>query len=445
MMDEEFNSDAIDTAFASFRNGPELPAPIGAAAARATVRHRRRVRAGVTTGLTALLIAAPVAAYAAGVIGTNGPPDESATQPPTPAASAPAASPSPTPSASSAAPPPDGRIDIETLKGAKLSLPGWPHVGKDACPAGERQFTDGSVGTPDIGGITYQDSVFVDVDADGTEETVAVFTCQVAQSPEYQVVAFDRDRSGKIVTIGSVMATRLEGYRNGRQPEIVYDLRADGTAVQVEVGDIITCCGMSGVVTPQRQWRTYSLVDGAFRQTGGPATFEANSTYPGDGAAPPGPSPGAQTPKGDLLIVSSSMSGTTTGETFAGTIKITIRNDGPESVNPVVGFALPKGAELKYVPMGCERDDDAVIGNRDGETGAAYLCMMGPTAPGEDVALGGPFEITAPAATFPVGAEKVAYVEVRASGDPNVWPAAGDALPETDYGNNLSTVRFTVG
>ncbi len=58
-------------------------------------------------------------------------------------------------------------------------------------------------------------------------------------------------------------------------------------------------------------------------------------------------------------MVSAGMSGTTTGDTFTGSLTITFRNGGPQSVYPVLGFALPAGAQLTKVPSGCQRDDDA--------------------------------------------------------------------------------------
>ncbi|MDR7277809.1 hypothetical protein [Catenuloplanes atrovinosus] len=441
MMDEQFHSDAIDNAFAAFRTGPDLPAPLGAAAARATVRRRRQVRAGVTTGLTALLIAAPVAAYAAGVIGTNDPPDETATQPPTPSASATSPAPSPSASVETTAPVPDGRIDDATLKESMLDLPAWPYSGAQFCSPGSQRLAPEA---RDMGDVTLVRTAYVDVDSDGVEETAAVLHCQVAQAGEYQVVVFDRDGAGKIITLGTVVATHLAGHEEGGIPALVRNIGADGNRVRVEVGDVVFCCGGDPSHT-QYQWRSYALEGGTFRQVAGETAFPPNPHLsPGATGGDSGPAAPDQPATADLRIASAGMSGTTTGETFTGTITITITVGGTASVNPVVGFALPKGAELKYVPMGCERDDDADIGNRSGDTGAAYLCMMGPTGAG-DTTLGGPFEITGPAATFPAGAEKVAYVEVRAAPDPNVWPAAGAAVPETNKADNLATVRFTVG
>ncbi|GAB7046988.1 hypothetical protein [Catenuloplanes indicus] len=439
MMDEEFHSRAIDDAFASFRTGPGLPAPIGPAAARATVRRRRQVRAGVTGGLTALLIAAPVAAYAAGVIGTNDPPVTPATAPPSPSAT-----PSPSPSTSAPGPDsvPDGRIDEQTLKNSTISLSAWPYAGKDHCPAGEQRFTGYPPGQATGPQVMLESVAHVDVDHDGVEETAAVITCQWTQAPELRVVVFDRDGNGTIVTVGDVIATKPNGRVDGL-PENIRAVRGSGNDVQVEVGDLMICCG-GPVDAIQWQWRTYSLDGDTFRQTGGETRFQPNPDAGGpvvDSSPSPGGAPGRQD---DLRMVSAGMSGTTTGDTFTGSLTITFRNGGPQSVYPVLGFALPAGAQLTKVPSGCQRDDDAGIGNPDGETRAVYVCAYPVTRGGSEVKAG-PYEITGPAAAFPSGATKNAYVEVRGTNDPGVWPAPGDAMPETNSVNNIATATFTVG
>ncbi|GAB7044315.1 MULTISPECIES: hypothetical protein [Catenuloplanes] len=441
MMDEEFHSSAIDDAFASFRSGSALPAPVGPAAARATVRRRRQVRAGVTGGLTALLIAAPVAAYAAGVIGTTDPPVTPATAPPSP--SVPSPSPSPSPSASGDGPGtvPDGRIDEETLRDSTIELSAWPHAGRDHCPAGPQRFTDHPPGQATGPQVMLESVVHVDVDSDGAEETAAVITCQWTQAPELRVVVFDRDENGKIITVGDVIATKSNGRVDG-VPENIRGVRASGNDVQVEVGDLMICCA-GPVDAIQWQWRTYSLDGDTFRQTGGETRFQPNPDAGVDTGSSPSPT-GSPGRLDDLRVESATMSGTTTGGTFTGTLSITFRNGGPQSVHPVLGIALPQGAELKTVPSGCARDDDAGVGNPDGEKRATYVCPYPVTRGGSEVKAG-PFEVTGPASAFPPGASKVAYVEVRGAANPGVWPAPGDAMPEANLVNNFTNVPFTVG
>src|SRR5689334_4126089 len=63
-MAEHEHVELIDAAFAVFRTPESLGVPAGPDAARATVQHRRRVRA-VTVSLAAVLaVATPIAAYA---------------------------------------------------------------------------------------------------------------------------------------------------------------------------------------------------------------------------------------------------------------------------------------------------------------------------------------------------------------------------------------------
>jgi hypothetical protein len=425
MMDEEFH--ALDDAFASFRDGSgSLPGPLGPAAARATVRRRRQLRAGITGGLTALLIAAPVAAYAAGVIGTNGPPTgESATPPPPPTPSATASpTPSPTPSTQSPSPqvsepPPDGRIDQATLMAARPSLPAWPYHGAAECPAGEHQLLNLPVNQGDI---SVRQLVYVDVDEDGAEETAALLHCQVAQSGEWQVVVFDRNADGDIETVGSVVASSLSGQDEGL-PEHLKEIRAAGNSVEVLAGDIVPCCGLNPDIT-QYQWRAYSLVGDVFRQTGGPTGYGVNPLFT------------------DLQVKTVTVQGTTTGDTFDGTLRITFRNNGPSSAHTWVMFALPKPATLKTLPMGCVRNDYALKGERE-EGSAAYVCGMGPVVAGADVDMG-TFDVTGPAASFPAGAEKAVTVQIRATVPGIAEWESFRAIPDLKDVDNSKTVTFTI-
>ncbi|HEX5594823.1 MAG TPA: hypothetical protein VFX61_02210 [Micromonosporaceae bacterium] len=66
--------DNLDNMFAEFREGAPLVTPAGPGAARTVIRQRRRVQASAITGLAALVIAAPMVAYAAVAPEKNAPP-----------------------------------------------------------------------------------------------------------------------------------------------------------------------------------------------------------------------------------------------------------------------------------------------------------------------------------------------------------------------------------
>ncbi|BCJ70967.1 hypothetical protein CS0771_05110 [Catellatospora sp. IY07-71] len=105
----EYDIEELNTEFAGFRAGvPQVVSP-GMDAARHTVRRRRRVRTA-TLSVLAVLIVAPVTAYAALGPDRDGPPVVVATAPGTPSPSAaespfPSPFPSPSPSASASASP----------------------------------------------------------------------------------------------------------------------------------------------------------------------------------------------------------------------------------------------------------------------------------------------------------------------------------------------------
>jgi hypothetical protein len=84
------------------------------------------------------------------------------------------------------------------------------------------------------------------------------------------VGSFDRNRAGRIVTMGTVVATTGP----------IRDIRADSALVSatgtvtVSVGDYQVCCGDE---TPHRwQTRGYHWRDGRFRQVSGPTVMPVN-------------------------------------------------------------------------------------------------------------------------------------------------------------------------
>jgi hypothetical protein len=267
-------TDQLDDFFADYRAGltPEIT-PAGPGAVRATVRRRRRIAATAVVATAVVLVAAPVAGYAALNRDAGPAPAPAGSGTPTPEEST--ATPTPSPSATTPPPAPDGRISKATLLKARVNLPEWA---PDApCPERNARLTD--VGDED-GENLLTTVKYGDVDRDGAQETLAIISCVYRQTGQTQVVAFDRDAAGKIVTLGRVVATdRIVGYAKPEQIGwiVSIDPRADGT-VQVKVGDVQPCCGWEQEWT-QKQDRTYTWQGGRFRQTGGPVRFEPNPLF----------------------------------------------------------------------------------------------------------------------------------------------------------------------
>ncbi|MFI5915675.1 hypothetical protein [Dactylosporangium sp. NPDC051541] len=271
----DFDDELLTGAFAEFRNevAPHIK-PAGTVAARETVHRRHRVKMLAATTLAVLAIAAPVVAYAAVSGDPHGPPNmtaESASPTPSEAPVPPSAEPS-TPATTASSPAaPDGRISQADLNKATLDIPDWPG-GQDAqqlCPDGKVKLTD----KPDILRL-IGDPVYVDIDHDGAQETVALLRC-TPQGADFQVLAFDRDAGGKIVTLGRVVASLGLSGREGTDIMTIWAVAAgDNGQVRVDVGEYRPCCGMAQA--SQHQWRTYGWNGTRFTQTGGPATFGAN-------------------------------------------------------------------------------------------------------------------------------------------------------------------------
>ncbi|GGO11110.1 hypothetical protein [Micromonospora parathelypteridis] len=255
---EEFNRYRL-TALA------EVEAP-GPGAVRRTVRGRgrRRLAASATTALA--LFAGSAVGYAA----MNGPDHRPGPVEPTPSVSvSPTPSPTPTPSpsgtsASPTAPVPDGRISRAQLLGASVTLPAW-RAGP-GCPTSQTRLS-----ADDKEGVNWLLSLdYGDIDGDGAVETVALVQCVFGSGGPMQVVAFDRDEEGKVVTLGRVVATTID------KPQWLFalDVVGDGT-VRVEVGDIAPGGGWNAEWS-QRQWRGYRWSGDAFAQVSGPTTFGPN-------------------------------------------------------------------------------------------------------------------------------------------------------------------------
>ncbi|GAA3449483.1 hypothetical protein [Dactylosporangium matsuzakiense] len=320
----DFDDQILAGAFADFRNevAPHVK-PAGTAAAQQTVHRRHRVKTIAATTLAALAIAAPVVAYAA-VGDSNGPPPvvpgESATVAPTEAAPTTADSPT-TPAASQSSAAPDGKISKTDLGKATLDIPAWPGgLAAGTCPEGKVKFTDGKAGYNGVAKLKG-DLVYVDVDHDGAQETVALIEC-TPQGSDFQVIAFDRDAGGKIVTLGRVVGSAGSLGKEGTDIETIWAIAAgDNGQVRVDVGDYRPCCDM--IQASQHQWRTYGWNGTKFTQTGGPTAFGTN------------PNVTALTMTADKLTMTKQADGTRTG-----TLKVTIHNEAQVATPDKVRFSL---------------------------------------------------------------------------------------------------------
>ena len=352
----DFDDQLLASAFANFRDevAPHVK-PAGTAAAHETVHRRHRVRLIAATTLAALVVAAPVAAYAAIGGDSHGPPavpgdSPSATSTDVTASPAPSASPTDTVSAA-----PDGRISKADLGKARLDIPTWPKGFDDGCPTGSVKFTDGKAGN----GIEalQGDPVFVDVDHDGAQETVVLVSCS-PQGSDYQVVALDRDTTGKIVTLGKVLGSAGNTGKQGSDIMTIWAVQAgDNGQVRVDVGEYRPCC--ESAQASQHQWRTYGWNGNQFTQTDGPTTFGANPNVT------------------DLAITADRLTMTKQGDgSWAGTLRVTIHNAATFATPGKLRFALSideswqaqPGTECAFTPgenpLACTLPSIAVGANR---------------------------------------------------------------------------------
>ena len=250
--------------FAEFRTAyTPVVHPAGTAAVRRSVRHRRRRTAVVTAAAVVLAVVIPVGANAALNRRPGPPPVPAQTVTPTPSEST---SPPPSTPPSTTAPTrsaPDGRISRAQLLAARIDLVSWAGAPKTCVSDNVRLRSgpqDDSVPTL-LAGPEYGD-----LDDDGATETVVLVACRIGEASAKQVLALDRDRDGRIVTMG-----RVVGTREGMGDITEFSVR-DGGEVRAHVADIQPCCS-TPEWAPQRQWRTYSWSGERFRQVAGPTGF----------------------------------------------------------------------------------------------------------------------------------------------------------------------------
>lgn len=259
----------------------ELPPTAGQPPPRPPTKHGRRWWIGWMAGLIALAVAISLSLYFA-LRGDSAKP--TATGPstsPSATTSAPAVIlPSAVPSASAsgnashapsatAKAAPDGRIPVDVLKNATLLIPRWPH---DILASGSLKFTNGTYSDPSGDGaksITILRIIYGDVDRDGATETVAAITGGLASGGE-QLLAFDRNYAGQIITRAVVLST----IGPIRQFDTTNFSIASPGVVSVQVADYVGCCGDQ--TKPQWQWRSYGWNGNGFGQVAGPTAFPVN-------------------------------------------------------------------------------------------------------------------------------------------------------------------------
>ncbi|TNH23529.1 hypothetical protein FHG89_26910 [Micromonospora orduensis] len=331
----------------------EVPGP---AAVRRTVRGRGRRRLAANTAAALALFGGSAVGYAA----MNGPEHRPGPVDPTPSVSvAPTpsdpASPTPSPAATSGGPAstaPNGRFSRAQLLGATVTLPAW-RAGP-GCPTSAVRISG-----DDREGVNWLIALeHGDVDGDGAVETVALVQCVLGTRGPMQVVAFDRDEEGKVVTLGRVVATTID------KPQWLFalDVVDDGT-VRVQVGDIAPGGGWPGEWS-QRQWRGYRWKDLAFAQVSGPTSF--------------GPNPHSA----DLAVTATALVlGTADDGSRTGTTTVRIRNKG--------AAAVPRVELRLNLPSTVRPDVDgwAPCTNEPQDTSQPVTCGLGRIGAGAEVTL----------------------------------------------------------
>ncbi|MEU8155245.1 hypothetical protein AB0B94_16410 [Micromonospora sp. NPDC048986] len=363
--------------FARYRRSalPEVEAP-GPAAVRRTVRGRSRRRLAATATTALALFGGSAVGYAAmsGNEHRPGPvePTPSVSVSPTPPPSS-----TPSPAATSASPTtavPDGRFSRAQLLGVPVTVPAW-RAGR-GCPTSQTRLTaDAREGANWLLALDHGD-----IDGDGAVETVALVQCVLGTRGPMQVVAFDRDKEGKVTTVGRVVATTID------KPQWLFalDVVGDGT-VRVQVGDIAPGGGWPAEWS-QRQWRGYRWKGDAFAQVSGPTSFGTNKHDV------------------NLVVTSTDLTLTTASDgSRTGTVTVRIRN---AATGPAAYVALRLGLPAAIRPDG---DGWAACRNDPESTGEPVTCDLNRLEGGKELRLTLGFRVAAGAT---VGTGK-AEVDVR--------------------------------
>ncbi|MFG2053741.1 hypothetical protein ACGFI9_06870 [Micromonospora sp. NPDC048930] len=273
-MSENFDN-LINDAIAEFdavERSSHLPAP-GAPAVRHKVAVRRRARLTAFSVAGALLIAVPIAAYAANPQGNNSPPNVIGSASPVESASpTPSLAPSSAPASSAPATSTPAPAD---LRNATLNLPAFPGV-EDECKAkGTRKFVNGTTTPADgvklvIGELS---PIMADLDGVPGNEEVTTIRCQNDGSMNVtQLLALKVASDGALTPLGYVI-------NSADTPNVAATFSRE--AITVDNGVVrLAVYGAyqtNGWPACDRQVRGYAFRNGAFRQVSGPTTFQKPS------------------------------------------------------------------------------------------------------------------------------------------------------------------------
>jgi hypothetical protein len=382
-------TDHLDDFFADYRArlAPEI-VPAGPGAVRTTVRRRRRIAATSAVVTAAVLVAAPVAGYAAFNNGSGPAPAPGGSSTPAPEES----TPTPTPPASASATPPappNGRISRAQLLAAAVDLPPWQRDAPASCKREDVRLAGEEASSKPW----LMDLVYGDADGDGVQESIATIGCAPGEVDMQQVVVFDRDTSGRIIALAQVVRTEKDvlGW-------IIKVTPTGEGVVKVRVGDLQPCCDMSEKQV-QKQDRTYTWDAGEFKQTGGPTEFPERPDFRTD----------LKVTASDLVFAS--------GDYPSGLMTVTLRNAGPrDTINMQISFDFG-GVELYRVGPGwgsCK----TVQPEGEGKSSSMNCVLKDPLTAGETREIRFHFSaVTVPEGV--TGAVDVANFDTGAMGDLN--------------------------
>ena len=389
------HDDDLDHLFAGFRAGGPLVVPAGPGAARAVLRHRRRVHAMTGGAAAALLLVAPAVALVT-VDDRPERPNVSDTGAPTPPS--PSLSPTPVPSTAPTPVVPDGRISTAQLGRATLDVQGW--IIED-CPSGRLAFADGEYGTerdgmPNV--VTIEDVVHVDLDGDSADETAALLQCSFFESVERMVVGFDRDARDRIVTMGPIV-------RSGDSDIAWIDrIRSSATGVEVNVTDIHE--DLMPIDLPQHQWRRYSWTGKGFAQSGGPTAFAPNQKIT------------------DLGVTGGQLRLRQEGANYTGTLTLTVHNHGDHAAQRPRLMVTVIEAQKRRPVEGCVNTRQVV---------ADFQCDLAPLAAGASRTVRIPIIIRKSLFDFEPNPRYYANVQAASGPEPGAQPYP--PLPGTESDN----------
>jgi len=235
-------------------------------------------RLGVRRAAVGAAVAAVLVLGGAGAAVALGQPNASAPRPPGGTVTTAAPAPSPSTEPAPKGPPvtvPTGAID---LTNATVDLPPFASGGQLENPCQGRQTFVRNRADPPADDLGFIASVVTewagDVNGDGAVDTVALIKCEMSESYQWQVAAFD-GTAAAVRTIGRVVA--LNSQPNLR---IVFNgqVLADGS-IRLEVGDFLGIVVGHAEEVSTHQTRTYRWNGTVFNQTAGPSTFPPNPHF----------------------------------------------------------------------------------------------------------------------------------------------------------------------